>query len=133
MNELKPGLVHETEYRVEEKHLASSWGSGLAQVLATPVLVAFCEECSRLLVEPLLPAGQQTVGTSINLKHLAATPLGMGVRIRAELVGVAGSRLTFQVEAWDDVELIAEGEHERFVIDAGRFQSRLEKKLSGAL
>lgn len=133
MDELKPGLSHQMEYQVEEKHLASSWGSGLAQVLATPVLVAFCEECSRLLVEPLLPAGQQTVGTSINLRHLAATPLGMGVRIRAELVEIAGSRFCFQVQAWDDLELIAEGEHERFAIDPGRFQGRLDKKLAGTL
>ena len=133
MDELKPGLSYQMEYRVEEQHLASSWGSGLAEVLATPVLVAFCEECSRLLVEPLLPADQQTVGTLINLQHLAATPLGVGVRVRAELVKVAGARLSFRVQAWDDVELIAEGEHERFVIDPGRFQSRLDKKSSGSL
>jgi len=124
------GLSNETTRLVEERHLASAWGSGLAPVLATPALVAFCEECARLAVDPLLPAGQQTVGTRIDIRHLAATPPGMQVTVRAELVEVDGRRLHFRVEAWDAVEKIGEAEHERFIIDVARFQQRLEEKVA---
>ncbi len=133
MEALQVGLRNETSHVVGSQHLASNWGSGLAQVLATPVLVAFCEECCRLTVDPLLPEGQQTVGSEINLKHLAATPPGMRVRIAAELIEVDGRRLRFRVQAWDDAEQICAAEHERFVIDVGRFRQRLETKQSRAL
>jgi predicted thioesterase len=126
---IQPGLSNETSHVVEERHLASAWGSGLAAVLATPVLVAFCEECARLSVDPLLPAGQQTVGVRIDVRHLAATPPGMQVTLRAELLEVDGRRLLFHIEAWDAVEKIAEAEHERFIIDVARFQQRLAEKV----
>jgi fluoroacetyl-CoA thioesterase len=126
---IEPGLTNETTRLVEERHLASVWGSGLAPVLATPALVAFCEECARLTVDPLLPAGQQTVGTQISIRHLAATPPGMQVTVRAELVEVDGRRLCFQVEAWDEAERIGKAEHERFIIDAERFQRRITEKV----
>ena len=132
MSAITPGLLNETSRRVEAHHLASEWGSGLAAVLATPVLVAFCEECSRLAVDPLLPAGQETVGTWIGIRHLAATPPGMRVTVRAELKEVDGRRLRFHVEAWDDVERVGEAEHERFIIDAERFQQRLAEKTERA-
>jgi fluoroacetyl-CoA thioesterase len=125
---IEPGLKNETTRVVKERHLANVWGSGLAPVLATPALVAFCEECARLAVDPLLPAGQQTVGSAIHLRHLAATPPGMQVTVRAELVEVEGRRLRFRVEAWDEVERVGEAEHERFIIDAGRFQERVADK-----
>jgi fluoroacetyl-CoA thioesterase len=128
----EPGLTNETTRLVEERHLANVWGSGLAPVLATPVLVAFCEECARLTVDPLLPEGQQTVGTQISVRHLAATPPGMQVTVRAELVEVDGRRLRFRVEAWDEAERIGEAEHERFVIDAERFQRRVVEKVQRA-
>jgi predicted thioesterase len=98
-------------------------------VLATPALVAFCEECARLAVDGLLPEGQQTVGTEIRLRHLAATPPGMQVTLRAELIAVEGRRLRFHVEAWDEVERIGEAEHERFIIDVERFQQRVAEKV----
>lgn len=130
MTTITVGLSHEISHLVEEKHLASTWGSGLAPVLATPMLVAFCEECARLSVDPLLAAGQQTVGTHIDLQHLAATPTGLTVRLRSELVQVEGRRLRFRVEAWDEVELICRGKHERFIIDTTRFEQRLAEKES---
>jgi fluoroacetyl-CoA thioesterase len=130
MVKIDTGLVNETVRSVETRHLASAWGSGLAAVLATPALVGFCEECARLAVEPLLPQGQQTVGTEICLRHLAATPPGMNVRIRAELTLAQGRRLSFRVQAWDEIELIAEAEHERFVIDVERFEKRVMDKSS---
>jgi fluoroacetyl-CoA thioesterase len=131
---IEPGLTNEMSYLVEQRHLANYWGSGQAAVLATPALVAFCEECARLTVDPLLPQGQQTVGVWIGLRHLAATPPGMRVTVRAELLQVEGRRLRFQVEAWDEVErvivIVGEGEveHERFVVDVERFEGRLREK-----
>ena len=132
MSAITPGLLNETSRRVEAHHLACEWGSGLAAVLATPILVAFCEECARLAVDPLLPAGQETVGTWIGIRHLAATPPGLQVTVRAELKEVDGRRLRFQIEAWDDVERIGQADHERFIIDVERFQQRLAEKAAPA-
>ncbi len=81
MPALEAGLTNETQHTVGDHDLASRWGSGLAEVLATPVLIAYCERCARLAVDPLLPEGQQTVGSSISLHHLAATPLGIQVTV----------------------------------------------------
>ncbi len=77
------GTTNETTWTVAREHLASAFGSGLVDVLATPVLVGFCEECARTMVDGHLPPGQKTVGTSIQLDHLAATPLGMRVTLTA--------------------------------------------------
>jgi predicted thioesterase len=122
------GLKNEMTWTVEEKHLASAFGSGLVEVLATPVLIGLCEECAQRMVEPLLAEGQKTVGIAVNLRHLAATPVGMQVTVHAELVEVNTRRLRFYVEAWDEVERIAEAEHERFIIDAERFTLRIAEK-----
>ena len=129
MSAIEPGLTNETVRRVEDCHLAREWGSGLAEVLATPALVAFCEECARLTVDKLLPTGQQTVGTWVSIRHLAATPPGMRVTVRAELVQVDGRRLRFKIEARDEAELVGEAEHEPYVIDTGRFEKRLAEKI----
>ena len=129
---LTPGLFNEITRVVGADHLANRWGSGLAAVLATPVLVAFSEECARLAVDDMLADGQQTVGSWIDLRHLAATPPGMTVTVRAELTRVEGRRLLFQIVAWDEQETVAEGQHERFVIDVDRFQKRLIDKLNRA-
>ncbi len=125
---IKVGLTNEKEWTVGEEHLASSISSGLVDALSTPSLVAFCEECARLIVDPMLEPGQKTVGTRIELRHLAATPPGMRVTVRAEIVEVNGRRLRFRVEAYDEVERIGEAEHERFIIDEGRFNRRLLEK-----
>ncbi len=113
---------------VDKAHLASAFGSGLVDVLATPVLVGFCEECARGLIDPTLPPGQKTVGTIISLEHLAATPPGMHVTVTAELVSVDRRRLSFRFEARDDVELVGRGTHERFIIDQERFAATVEAK-----
>jgi predicted thioesterase len=128
IDEIRPGLTHELVHRVEQKHLASQWSSGLAQVLATPALVGFCEECARLTVEGLLQSDMGTVGSAINLRHLAPTPPGMNVTVKAELLEVDGRRLRFAVEAHDEVERVAEGEHVRFIIDNDRFQRGVSDK-----
>ncbi len=122
------GASRSQTWLVEKQHLASAFGSGLVDVLATPVLVGFCEECARGLVDPTLPSGQKTVGTSISLEHLAATPPGMKVTVTAELVAVDRRRLSFRIEAHDEVELVGRGTHERFVIDEARFAATVEAK-----
>ena len=86
------------------------------------------ENAAHAAVADQLPEGQTTVGSLVSIRHMAATPVGVEVRARAELIEVAGRRLRFKVEAWDPLEKIAEGEHERFIIDVGRFITRLEEK-----
>lgn len=125
---MEAGIVNEVSWVVEERHLASTLGSGLAAVFATPMLVALCEDAASQAVRPHLAAGQQTVGTWIGIRHLAATPPGMRVTARATLVEIDRRRLRFALEAWDEVEKIAEGEHERFIIEAAKFEARIAEK-----
>ena len=122
------GATNATAWTVEREHLASAFGSGLVDALATPVLVGFCEECARTMVDGLLPSDQKTVGTSIQLDHLAATPLGMRVTVTAELAEIDRRRLRFEIEANDELELVGRATHERFIIDADRFEARLRQK-----
>ena len=97
-------------------------------MLSTPRLIGFMERTAHQVIEPYLEEGQGSVGMTVNVRHMAATPVGMQVRFRAELLEVDGRRLRFKVEAWDAVEKIGEGEHERFIIDQKRFNDRLEQK-----
>jgi len=125
---IEPGLTNERTWLIDEKHLASAFGSGLVDVLATPVLVGFCEQTARTAVDPLLGEGQKTVGTSITLRHTAATPLGMKVTVRATLVEVEQRHLRFEIEVRDEQEQIAKAQHERFIIDTERFERRIAEK-----
>ncbi|MEW5826063.1 MAG: thioesterase family protein [Candidatus Bipolaricaulota bacterium] len=125
---IEVGAMHTQTWIVKPSHLASAFGSGLVDVLATPVLVGFCEECSRQIVDPTLPDGQRTVGTSVSVEHLAPTPEGWRVTVTAKLVQVDGRRLAFEFEVSDDVELVARGTHSRFVVDDARFAASLASK-----
>ena len=126
---IEPGLVNELKITVSDDLTAEASNvAGMAPVLATPRLISFLERTAHLAVFPLLAQGQSTVGTLVNVRHLAATPVGMQVRFRAELVEVDNRRLLFKVEAWDEVEKVGEGQHERFIIDLPRFMDRIEKK-----
>ncbi len=126
---MEPGLAGETKIVVSQEHTAEASNvEGMAPVLATPRLISFLERTAHLAVLPYLAEGQSTVGILVNVRHLAATPVGMEVRFRAELVEVDRRRLRFKVEAWDEVEKIAEGEHERFIIDWQRFLDGIAKK-----
>ncbi len=100
----------------------------MVPVFSTPALVGLLESAAVTVLEGRLPAGQTSVGARIDVRHLAATPVGLKVRAWAELTGVEGRKLTFKVQAWDEVELIGEAEHERFVIDEARFLARVEGK-----
>ena len=126
---LEPGLVGELTMIVEESDTArASGGESLPLVFSTPRLVSCLERTANLTALPHLSEGQGMVGSVVNIRHLAATPVGMEVRFRAELLEVEGRRLKFKVEAWDEVDKIAEGEHERYIIERSRFNERLEKK-----
>ncbi len=111
---------------------AAHLGSGSLRVLATPAMALLVEEVCRKLVEPLLAAGQSTVGAELTLRHLAPTPVGMGVRLRAEVASVEGRRIGFHVRVWDAAELVGEAEHTRVIIDVERFLKRVQAKASGA-
>ena len=125
---LKPGLSGTAEILVGTRDTAPHVGSGKVKVLATPVMVSLMEEASLNAVEGLLPPGHQSVGTRLDITHIAATPVGLRVRAGAEVLHVDGRRLTFRVWADDDKERIGEGTHERIVIDVARFDARAQQK-----
>src|SRR5688500_10529630 len=125
---LKPGLCGTAEILVGTRDTAPHVGSGKVKVLATPVMVSLMEEASLNAVEGLLPPGHQTVGTRLEITHVAATPVGLRVRAGAEVTKVDGRRLTFRVWADDEKERIGEGTHERIVVDVSRFDARAQQK-----
>ena len=125
---IAPGLAAELEHIVTDEDTASRWGSGLVPVFSTPALVGLMESAAVQALSGHLAPGQTTVGAHIDVRHLAATPVGMRVRARAELTAVDGRKLTFKVQAWDAVELIGEADHERFVIDEAKFVARVGAK-----
>ena len=125
---IKPGLVGEIIHVVTGNDTAATYGSGLVPTLSTPHLVALMENAARETVQAHLAKGQSTVGTRMDMRHLAPTPVGMEVRVHAELVEVQGRRLRFHIEARDTVEKIGAGDHERFLIDWERFMRRVEEK-----
>lgn len=126
--EIAPGLVGEVEIVVQPSDTADALGNAGVHVLATPRLVALLEQAAIRAVEAHLPPGAGTVGTRLDVKHLAATPVGMRVRARATLRQVDGRRLVYDVEAHDDVEKVAEGTQERFQISQARFLERVAEK-----
>lgn len=128
MTTLLPGLSAELSITVSEADTAAKWGSGLVPVYSTPALVGLMEAAAVKALEGQLEAGKTTVGGHIDVRHLAATPVGMAVRARAELTAVEGRKLTFQVEAWDEVEKIGEALHERFLIDTDKFVAKVQSK-----
>jgi predicted thioesterase len=129
MEELIPGLHAELERIVTEDDSASHWGSGLVPVFSTPALVGLMESAAVKALTGHLAPGQTTVGAHMDVRHLAATPVGMQVRARAELTAVEGRKLVFKIQAWDAVELIGEAIHERFVIDEARFLAKVQAKV----
>ena len=130
--ELKPGLKGTSEIVVGTRDTAPHVGSGKIGVLATPIMVNLMEAAALQAVEKYMPPGHQTVGTRLDVKHYAATPVGMRVRAHAELSSVAGRTLTFRIHAEDERERIGEGIHERLIINVERFDQRMQKKLGRA-
>ncbi len=122
------GLNAESKIIVSETATAEHLGSGAIPVYATPALVALMENAAVRALEGNLPPGHTTVGGHIDVRHLAATPVGMLVRAEAELVEVQGRKLIFRIRAWDEVEQIGEADHVRFVIETEGFVTKVKAK-----
>jgi predicted thioesterase len=125
---LRSGLCGEATVVVDNTNTAEALGSGSVQVFATPAMAALVEAAAVQAVAEHLGEDQTTVGVYLDLQHLAATPVGLTVRAEAKLVQVEGRRLTFRVTAYDDVEQIGIGSHQRMLVDTQRFLSRTESK-----
>jgi len=121
------GLIAEIEEVVTERLTAEALGNTGVKVYATPFVVCLMENAAQAAIVPHLAPGAGTVGTTVEMKHLAATPVGMKVRAKATLVETDGKRCLFQIEVFDEVEKIAEGRHERFIVP------NLEKFLARAM
>jgi predicted thioesterase len=118
---------------VEQEHTAVAMGSGALPTLATPALIALAEQAAINAVASVLPLGMTTVGTEVHMRHLTATPVGHNVQAEAVVMQVAGRKVHFKIQAFDEREKIAEGTHERFIIEAERFMARLaDKKPKGS-
>jgi len=120
--------VLEKSYTVTDQEAIHFMGPGVPPVLSTPALLMWMELASRGSASALLGAGEDTVGISVEMKHLAATPMGMRVRIVSRLVGVEGRTYTFEIEAFDAVDKIAEATHQRASVPVAKFASRVESK-----
>lgn len=128
MANIPVGAVREENLLVTSEVAIEFMGIDSARVLGTPHLIAYLELTARNLALGFIEPGYDTVGTRVNLSHLAATPIGMSVRLRAEVIAVEDRRITFKLDAWDEQEKIAEGTHERFIVHAARFGARVQAK-----
>ena len=128
MQAIEPGMTGHAEMVVGTNDTAPRVGSGRIAVLATPVMINLMEEAALAAVEHLLPEGMQSLGTRIDVTHVAATPIGMRVTATARVVEVDGRKLLLEVSAHDEVDLIGEGRHERVVVTVSKFQIRVDAK-----
>jgi fluoroacetyl-CoA thioesterase len=126
------GLRGSASLVVGEEHTAPSIGSGKVRVLATPVMINLIEAAALAAVEHLLAAGYQSLGTRLDVRHIAATPVGMRVTATAEVLRVDGRTVNFRVEARDERELIGDGAHERVVVNVAKFDQRVQRKLQNS-
>ncbi len=122
---LTVGMTGEATTTVVYENTAASVGAGGVKVFGTPMMIALMENASWHTVANDLDEGYVTVGTIVNVRHLAATPLGQHVRATAELIEIDGRRLVFKVEAYDEKQKIGEGQHERAIVNLERFLSRI--------
>jgi predicted thioesterase len=130
LSSLRPGLRGEASLVVGEEPTAPRVASGVIHVLATPVMINLIEAAALAAVEQLLPAGHQSLGTVLNVRHIAATPVGMRVIASATVQRVEGRTLFFTVQARDERELIGDGTHERVVVNVEKFDQRVKRKLA---
>jgi predicted thioesterase len=127
---LEIGRTYQSQARVEEWMTAEKAGNKGVDVLSTPILIQLIEDAAIHCVSPTLEPGQVTLGTHIDVSHLAPTPVGLIVRIEVEVIAVDGRRVSFAVTAFDEREKIAEGTHERYIADRAKFIERIEEKLT---
>jgi len=131
--DLQPGATAEVTTTIGPDRTAHALVNHAVHVLATPLLIGLLEDAAGAILRPRLPTGAGTVGTMVEMKHLAATPVGMKVRAKATLLETDGKRFLFAVEAWDEKDKIAEGRHERFVVpDLQKFLQRAMSKTTRA-
>ncbi len=125
---LKRGITLEKEIIADENTSAVYMKSGTLNVFSTPSMVALMEDTSKDLVFPHLDEGYTTVGTSLDIKHVASTPIGMKIRCVATLIEIDNRTLTFDVKVYDEVGLIGEGRHQRFIVNGDRFLAKTYAK-----
>lgn len=125
---METGIRGRIETVVTQKESAKTLGSGLLDVYATPAMIALMEGCASQSIAPYLDEGCGTVGTAVNIRHIAATPIGMKVYCESILTEVDGRRLLFNVKAYDETGLIGEGTHERFIINSEKFFAKVNAK-----
>jgi len=126
-----PGLIGKSEMVVKEEDLVSKLGNIAVDVLSTPRLIQLLEAAAIEAIQDYMPSDQLSLGTQVKIKHLSATPLGMKVTAHALLKEVDRNRLFFLVDAYDEKDKVAEGEHERILVSKERFIQRVEKKRAG--
>jgi predicted thioesterase len=126
--ELTPGLSYTIQHRVDHASTARQLGSGTVEVLATPEMVRLMEVAAVVALADHLPPEYTTVGVALDIKHIAPTPVGLKVRVRADLIEVQGRRLRFEVVAHDEVEEIGRGTHERVLVEAEGFVAKANSK-----
>ena len=126
---LEVGIKGQRETIVAKENTAAGIGSGSLEVFSTPIMILLMEESCFMSVADKLDEGFTTVGISVNVKHLSATPLGMKIVVKSELTKVDGRALTFKVEAYDEKGLIGEGIHERFIVNNEKCQTKTDGKL----
>ena len=130
MNAIPVGTVGHHPLLVTPEVAIDFLGSDEARVLSTPHMIAYMEWAARNAIQPFLDENEDSVGTVVNVRHLAATPVGMAVTFTATVLEVDDRRVVFRVEARDEKELAGEGTHERFVISIPKFVARLAGKRS---
>lgn len=128
MHSLKIGDTYTSTLTVEDQHTAAAFGSGDILVFSTPMMVGLMENAALSCAAAGLEDGWSTVGISLDIRHMAATPVGFEVRAVATLEAIEGKQLTFKVEAFDDVEKVGEGTHKRYIVDGKSFVERAMKK-----
>ena len=122
------GMTNTAEEIVTEKNIALALKSGSLKVFATPAMIRLIEEASAELLEKNLPPESTSVGISININHTAPTPLGMKVRAEVKVVSVEGRKIIFEIATFDERGEIGRGTHERFIVDAKKFQNKADGK-----
>ena len=128
MANIQVGTTNEEKLVVTHDVAINFLGVERGRVLSTPNVILGLERASRNAVLPLLDRGYDTVGTHVNVYHLAATPLGMTVTFRTEIVSLEERRVNFKVEAFDEKEKIAEGTHQRAIVNVARFSAKVQEK-----
>lgn len=120
------GIEGHSEIIVKIEDTAASYGSGLIEVFATPAMIGLMESTAQLSIQSFLEVGFITLGTELNIKHLKATPVGMNVRCETKLISIEGKKLVFEVSAFDEVAMIGNGTHSRYIVDAEKFMAKLK-------